>query len=91
MSTLTTVPPGTSPSPEDIERVSALVGRLGNLSGLHPHDDIYDAGFSSIKALELLLELETEFDVTIEDDQFIEARSPGALAALASRLREEQG
>lgn len=78
-------------SPEDIQRVTALIDRLANLSGLGPNDDIYDAGFSSIKALELLLELETEFDITIDDDQFIAARTPGALAALAVRLREEQG
>lgn len=77
-------------SPQDVERVTALIDRLANLSGLGLNDDIYDAGFSSIKALEMLLELETEFDITIEDDQFIAARTPGALAALAARLREEQ-
>ena len=81
----------TAVSPEDLERVTALIGRLANLTDLGPTDDIYDAGFSSIKALELLLELETEFDVTIEDDQFIAARTPVALATMTAQLREEQG
>ena len=81
----------TAVSPEDLERVTALIGRLANLTNLGPNDDIYDAGFSSMKALELLFELETEFDVSIEDDQFIAARTPAALAAMAARMREEQG
>lgn len=48
--------------------------------------DIYDAGFSSIASLELLLELETIYGVSIPDDQFVIARTPRQLRALVANL-----
>jgi acyl carrier protein len=74
-----------------MEQIIASVCELGKVSGVGPDDDFYAAGFSSINALDLLIRLETDCDVTIPDDAFIAARSPRALHELVSRLQEEQG
>lgn len=57
---------------------------IREISGLHtaPDEDFYDAGFPSLQALELLLQLEERWCVTIPDSAFIAARSARALAAL---------
>jgi acyl carrier protein len=76
--------------PEELQRIIAIVCEVGKVSGLGPDDDLYDAGFSSVNALQLLMELEAAFEVIIPDDDFINARSPRALHAIADRLRQEQ-
>ena len=48
-----------------------------------PDEDFYDAGFTSLSSLKLLMQLETEWDVSIPDDEFIVARS----ARVARRAR----
>ena len=48
--------------------------------------DIYEAGFSSIASLELLLELESIYGVSIPDDQFVLARTPRQLRQLIANL-----
>jgi acyl carrier protein len=75
---------------EDMSPVVAVVCEIGGISGLDPDDDIYEAGFSSINALQLLMELESTFEVSIPDDEFIGARSARALHAIISRLKQEQ-
>ena len=72
-----------------LDRVTATVCRVGGLPAVGADDDFYAAGFSSVRSLELLLELETEFGVSVPDDAFIAARTPAAVAALVSRLQTE--
>jgi acyl carrier protein len=67
---------------EQVEQITAILCRVGKLDGIGPDEDFYNGGFSSIKALELLLELETVFGVSIPDDQFIQARTARGLAAV---------
>lgn len=70
-----------------IDRVIELVIRVGNLTTIGPDDDFYDAGFSSIRALELLSELEDAFEVSIPDDnRFPSARTPRALHGIIQEL-----
>ena len=52
------------------ERVAGIVCRLANLTALAPEQDYFDAGLASVQALELLLEVESEFGVSLSDDQF---------------------
>lgn len=73
---------------ETIEKLTSIIQRIGRMEGLVPDEDIYQAGFSSISALELLTEMEVVFEVSIADDEFIESRSIRQLAAMISRLRE---
>jgi acyl carrier protein len=75
---------------DDLERIAAIVCDVGKISRIDADDDIYDAGFSSINALQLLLELESACEVSIPDDQFIAARSARALSAVIEQLKQEQ-
>src|SRR5271165_1745087 len=69
------------------DQVTAVICRIGKLPRVDPDEDFYKAGFSSISALELLLELESACEVSIADDQFIAARTPRALHALIRSLK----
>lgn len=74
---------------EVVTQLTAIVTRLGGIGAVAPDDDFYAAGFSSVTALELLVELETTFEVSIPDDDFIGARSVRTLGTLISNLREK--
>ena len=74
---------------DSLQRVVTIVRSTGNLTAdITADDDFYDAGFSSINALQLLLELETAFDVAIPDDDFVTARTCAALHSLVQRLAQ---
>ena len=73
----------------DLEKIIHIVQTTGNVEKITASEDFYEAGFSSINALQLLLELEATFDVTIPDDEFVTARTCTALEALVSRLAQE--
>jgi acyl carrier protein len=72
------------------QQIAAIVCVVGKISAINLDDDIYDAGFSSINALELLMELESVLEVSIPDDEFINARSARALHSVIERLQQEQ-
>ena len=66
------------------ERVAGIVRRLANLTELAPEQDYFDAGLASVQALELLLEVESAFGVSLSDDQFATVRTARQLAGLIS-------
>ena len=70
----------------DINSVIAVVTRVGNIPEVGPDQDIFEAGVSSVDALELLLELESTFGVSIPDEEFIAARTPRAIYEMVMRL-----
>jgi acyl carrier protein len=72
----------------DLDKIIHLVQTTGRVEKISASEDFYDAGFSSINALQLLLELEETFGVTIPDDEFVAARTCSALVALVSRLAQ---
>lgn len=72
---------------EELTRITQIISQIGGLPPLGPDDNIYRAGFASMKALELLVELETQYDVAIQDDEFMKAQSPRDLAAMIASLR----
>lgn len=71
----------------DLDRVCAIVARVGELDAIAPDQDFYAAGIDSMRAMDIMLDLETEFEVTIPDDQFVKARTPTALHELVGRMR----
>lgn len=73
----------------ELEPITAIVCRIGKIAAVPADDDFYDAGFSSINALELLLELESTYDISIPDDDFIQARTITALRDMIDRLKQE--
>jgi acyl carrier protein len=71
-----------------MERVIQLISQIGGIGSISPDAGIYEAGFSSVRVLELLLALEEEFGVSIPDQEFMAARTPHEIFALLERLQE---
>ena len=72
-------------------RIAAVVARVAKVkdpAAIERHKDLYrDIGVKSTAALDLLLSLEEEFNVTIPDQAFGDARTVSSLADLIGALR----
>jgi acyl carrier protein len=75
---------------DGLDGICRMICEVGNLKGVDPDQDFYDAGFTSVRALDLLLELETRCAVSIPDDRFIACRTPRSLHAMMDALQQEQ-
>jgi len=73
-----------------MERVIQLISQIGGIGSITPDGGIYEAGFSSVRVLELLLAVEDEFGVRIPDKDFMAARTPRQISVLIEQLRERQ-
>jgi acyl carrier protein len=71
-----------------LERVATIICAVGSLDGIGADDDFYEAGLSSISALRLLMDLEDAFDISMPDDQFINARTARALHHIVAGLQQ---
>ena len=76
--------------PRRMERVIQLISQIGGIDSVPPEGEIYGAGFSSVRVLELLLALEEEFGIKIPDKDFITARTPRDISGLIQRLQVRQ-
>ncbi len=74
----------------ELEDLTDIVCRIGRIPAVGVDEDFYDAGFSSVSALELLFELESSCQVSIPDDRFIEARTVRQLRCAIDDLLQEQ-
>lgn len=72
-----------------VETIVEIVKRVGELEDIGPEQDIYSAGVNSMRGMDIMLDMESTFDVAIPDDQFLSARTPTALAALVERLKAQ--
>jgi acyl carrier protein len=72
----------------EADGIRALVCRIARLSDIDVSRDLYDAGLQSACALELLLELESLFDVVLSDSEFIKCRNVRDLELLVQRARQ---
>ena len=72
---------------EQLRKVIAEITALpANISG---SADLYaDLGVASIKAIQLLMAIEERFEISVPDDQFIEATSVDSLARLIERVKQ---
>jgi acyl carrier protein len=73
---------------DHLARVTTIVCAVGRLDRIGADDDFYQAGVSSISALQLLMDLEDAFGVSVPDDLFIAARTARALHAIVVGLQE---
>ena len=73
----------------EIDRILTLIKETGGVENLGSDADFYEAGFSSVNALTLLLELETAFEVSIPDDKFVASRTPRALEIMIAELKQD--
>ena len=71
-----------------LARVMAIVCEIGPIASINADEDFYDAGFTSLRSLQLLLQLEDEWNISIPDDQFIIARSARSFDELVTRLKD---
>lgn len=71
----------------EIDRIVEIIKRVGEIDQLAPDQDFYRAGVDSMKAMDVMLDLETEFGVAVPDDKFVKARTPEALLALVHELQ----
>ena len=73
---------------DKIREIVARVAKSDDPAGLSAEADLYrDLGVKSTAALDLLLSIEEEFEVSIPDDSFADARSIRALAELVGDLQ----
>ncbi len=72
---------------ERTQEIASLIQRIGGIAELQPDQDFFEAGFESINALELLLELETTFEVTIPDESFVNCRTVRSIVELVDSLQ----
>jgi acyl carrier protein len=72
---------------QDVQTIKEILGRLLNQENIADQDDIYEAGLTSIMVLPLLSEIEETFGLTVPDNEFLDARTPAALAEMVQRLR----
>jgi acyl carrier protein len=71
-----------------LTQVTTIVCAAGSLAHIDVDEDFYEAGVSSISALQLLMDLEDAFGISVPDDQFISARTPRALHEIVVGLQQ---
>ncbi len=69
-----------------ITSILPLIVRIAKIPLPAPTQISTRAGLASVDALELLVELEEAFGITIPDDRFVGARTAVDLAALVNEL-----
>ena len=72
---------------QDLNKVLAVLTRIGEIEHLDPARNFYQAGIDSMQGMDVMLDLESEFGITIPDDQFVRARTANDLADLVTGLR----
>lgn len=72
-------------------QIATLVSEIGKVRDFGPDEDFYEAGFSSVDSLELIMQIESDYGVSIPDERFIAARTVRALGAMVEDLKREQG
>ncbi len=71
----------------ELDQICQVIRDVGGIDALEADQDYYDAGLISVRAVDLLLELEERSGVSIPDDRFIAVRTARGLHALVSELR----
>lgn len=75
-------------NPDTLAAVIEAIQQIGGIPAVEPDQDFYDAGFTSVQALPLLMELETRFAISIPDERFIAARSARGLHQMILEIKE---
>jgi acyl carrier protein len=73
---------------QDLEMLKETLCRFLSRESVGEDEDIYQAGLTSIMVLPLLAEIEDTFQLTVPDADFLNARTPRALAQMVQQLRD---
>lgn len=71
----------------ELPAIQAIVARVAELDSIDEDTDIYQAGISSMGSMDVMLDLETEFSITLIDEDFLKARTCRQLAELVRLTR----
>ncbi len=73
------------------QQVRTIIARIGKFDeGFSAKADVFrELGVESMAALDLLLQIEEEWDISIADEAFSQARTLEQMAALVVRVRSE--
>ena len=74
----------------EVERIIAIICEVGKLPEVGPDQDLQEAGFTSMSVLQLLVELEDAFNVSIPDDQYMACHTPNDLYRMIDGLRVKE-
>ncbi|MFN7995982.1 MAG: acyl carrier protein [Bryobacteraceae bacterium] len=71
------------------QRIRSILSRITGLEAdISANTNLYrDLGLGSVYALQLMTELELEFQVAVPDEDFVEAASISKLAAMIDRIQ----
>lgn len=72
------------------EQIAAVVREFGKVEGdIAPESDLYsEVGVESVNSIAILFGLEERFSCTIDDNEFIQARTLTALTQMIRKLTE---
>ncbi|MGB2632693.1 MAG: acyl carrier protein [Candidatus Acidiferrum sp.] len=70
-----------------LSKIKEILNQLLSQETIGDDENIYEAGVTSIMVLPLLSEIEDKFGVTIPDTEFLDAKTPRALAQVVQKLR----
>jgi acyl carrier protein len=74
----------------DVERIITIICEVGKLPEVGPDQDLQEAGFTSMSVLQLLVELEDAFGVSIPDDKYMECHTPNDLCRMIEGLKVKE-
>lgn len=74
----------------ELATIIRMICTIGGVPEMPADQDFYDAGFTSINALPLLMEMEDHFRISIPDERFIAARTPRALFQVIAELQKAE-
>jgi acetyltransferase-like isoleucine patch superfamily enzyme/acyl carrier protein len=71
------------------QEVTGLVQQIGRISQLDCDQDFYNEGLSSIASVTLMLELESQYGITIPDESFLACRTVRQVCSLIASLQSQ--
>jgi acyl carrier protein len=71
-----------------MEQMIAIIRRIAQIEAVGPDTNLGEAGLTSMNVVELLVELESAYGVTVPDEAFLAAKTPRELFALISPLQD---
>lgn len=69
-----------------LQEILSVIHRIAQIDTISPDTMLDEAGLTSMNVVELLIELETRFNVTLPDEAFLAAKTPREIWALLSAL-----
>lgn len=73
----------------DLSTIIEIICRVSGAQHVNPDQDFYEIGITSVQALPLLMDLEEQFNLSIPDERFVNARTARALRDVIQGLKKD--